>query len=145
MEVQKVEQEDVPNQEEPQLVFPKVVAPKVLLEILIPGTYKEGTEPKDSAEYKEAIELQKQIDNLRGKDKYRVRILWKTIESDQNNEILSEKEDEMYDWLVENSSCKYYVYGHLEENFIKNCLKSIKRIENELETFKYTGIVLKRK
>lgn len=144
MEVQKVEQEDVPNQEEQQLVFPKVIAPKVLLEVLMYGFYKNGEEPKDSQGYKDALELQKQIDALRGKDKYRVRILWKVTEGDEHN-MSTEEEDEVMDWLMENCSCKYYVWGFLKENFIKNCLKSIKRIENELETFKYTGIALKRK
>ncbi len=144
MEVQNVEQEDVQNQEEQQLVFPKVIAPKILLEVLMYGFYKNGEEPKDSQAYKDALELQKQIDALRGKDKYRVRILWKVTEGDEDN-MTSKEEDEVMDWLMENCSCKYYVWGHLEENFIKNCLKSIKRIENELETFKYTGIALKRK
>ena len=145
MEVQKVEQEDVPNQEEPQLVFPKVVAPRVLLEVLIYGYYKNGEEPKDSKAYKEALELQKQIDNLRGKDKYRARILWKVIEGDEHN-VIRKEEDEVIEWLIDNSSCKYFVFAAgIEENFIKNSLKQIKRFEKELETFKYTGIILKRK
>jgi hypothetical protein len=145
MEVQNVEQEDIPNQQEQQLVFPKIVAPRILLEVLIYGFYKNGEEPKDSQAYKDALELQKQIDNLRGKDKYRARILWKVIEGDEHN-VDRKEEDEVIEWLIENSSCKYYVFSAgVEENFIKNCLKNIKKFESALETFKYTGIILKRK
>jgi hypothetical protein len=145
MEVQKVEQEDVPNQEEPQLVFPKVVAPRVLLEVLVYGFYKNGEEPKDSHAYKDALELQKQIDDLRGKDKYRARILWKVIEGDEHDPFNKEESD-LVEWLIDNSSCKYYVFATgVEENFIKNCLKNIKKFESALQTFKNTNIEIKRK
>jgi hypothetical protein len=145
MEVQKVEQEDVPNQEEQQLVFPKIIAPRVLLEILVYGTFEEGTDAKDSDAYKKAIELQDQIDRLRGKDKFRVRILWKTLEG----EMTPEKEIEMQEWLIENSSCKYYLFAAsfwgIEAFYIKDRLKMIQKFEKELAIFKESKIELKRK
>jgi hypothetical protein len=152
MEVQKVEQEDVPNQEQTVLIQPKVIAPRVLLEILVYGAFESGTNPKDSETYKKALELQKQIDDLRGKDKYRVRILWKTIEG--ITPINYDQAEELKEWLIENSSCKYYHfipyviqpnYKLFALDYVKDLLKEIKNFEKSLAKFKESQIELKRK
>ena len=145
--VQFVEQEDVPNQETPVFIQPKIIPPRVLLEVLVYGFFEPGTDPKESKTYLEiALGLQKQIDALRGKNKFRVRILWKMLEEDENN-FSPKSEDDLTDWLIENSSCKYWIFApnNPEENFIKQSLKEIKKFESALEDFKHTGIVLKRK
>jgi len=133
------------NVQQPQLIVPKVIAPRVLLEILVYGTFAEGSDVKESDAYKKAIELQEQIDALRGKDKYRVRILWKTLEG----EMTSEKETEMKNWLIENSSCKYHLFAAsfwgIEAFYIKDRLKMIQKFEKELAIFKESQIELKRK
>jgi hypothetical protein len=145
MEVQTVEQQDVPNQEQPVLIHPKVIAPRVLLEILVYGSFEPGTDPKESDAYKKALELQDQIDRLRGKDKFRVRILWKTLEG----EITPEKETEMRNWLIENSSCKYYLFAAsfwgIEAYYIKDRLKIIEQFEKSISILKEAKIELKRK
>lgn len=145
MEVQTVEQQDVTKPQEQQLFFPKIIAQRVLLEILVYGTFEKGTFAKDSDAYKKAIELQEQIDALSGKDKFRVRILWKTLEG----EMTPEKETEMREWLIENSSCKYYIFAALfcgiEAFYIKDRLKMIQKFEKELANFKDSKIELKRK
>ena len=152
MEVQKVEQEDVPNQEQTVLIQPKVIAPRVLLEILVYGAFEPGTDPKYSETYKKALELQKQIDDLRGKDKYRVRILWKTIEG--ITPINYDQAEELKEWLIENSSCKYYHfipyviqpnYKLFALDYVKDLLKEIKNFEKSLVKFKESQIELKRK
>ena len=140
--VESVEQEDVPQQEEPIIIQPKIIPPRVLLEILVYGEYKKGTEPKDSETYKNALELQKQIDALRGKNKFHVRILWKIIEG----EMTHKQEDELQEWLVENSSCKYYIWAPMiaEPNFVKNSIDKIKKLENALHDFKMFGLLKKK-
>lgn len=147
MEVQTVEQEDVPNQEQPVVIQPKVIAPKVLLEILVYGLFEPGTDPKESDTYKNAIALQEQIDALRGKDKFRVRILWRTLES--SNIMTRDQQKELKEWLIEHSSCKYYyfasVYAYSMPNYVKNLLKEIKYFEKALAKFKDSKIELKRK
>lgn len=152
MEVQTVEQEDVPNQEQPVLIHPKVIAPRVLLEILVYGAFEPGTDPKESEAYKKALELQTQIDALRGKDKFRVRILWKTTES--LTPLNYDQAEELKEWLIENSSCKYYHfipyvirnnYKLIAPGYVKDLLNEIKNFEKALGKFKEAQIELKRK
>ena len=140
--VESVEQEDVPQQEEQVIIHPKIIPPKVLLEILVYGEFKKGIEPKDSETYKNALELQKQIDALRGKNKFRVRILWKIIEAEMTNQ----QEDELQEWLVENSSCKYYIWAPMsaESNFVKSSIDKIKKLEKALHDFKMFGLIKKK-
>jgi hypothetical protein len=150
IKITEVEQLDDVVQEEnqqPVIIQPKIIPPRVLLEVLVYGCFTPGTDPKESETYLEtALVLQKQIDALRGKNKYRVRILWKMLEADYNN-FSWENEDDLVKWLIENSSCKYWILAphKPEENFIKQSLKEIKKFEGALEDFKHTGITLKRK
>jgi hypothetical protein len=144
-EAQSVEQEDVPNEAPIQFIQPKIIPPRVLLEILIDGNYEENTDPKESEAYKKALELQEQIDTLRGKDKFKVRILWKVYEG-QENQVKSEETKE---WLIENSSCKYYCFAaeylYINVDYVKNLLKSIKNFESSVDALKSNRIQFKKK
>jgi hypothetical protein len=144
-EAQSVEQEDVPNEAPIQFIQPKIIPPRVLLEILIEGNYEENTDPKESEAYKKALELQQQIDSLRGKDKFKVRILWKVYDGHENQV----KSQETKEWLVENSSCKYYCFAaellYINIDYVKNLLKTIKNFESSIESFKNNQIQFKKK
>jgi hypothetical protein len=144
-EAQSVEQEDVPNEAPIQFIQPKIIPPRVLLEILIDGNYEENTDPKESEAYKKALELQEQIDTLKGKDKFKVRILWKVYEG-QENQVKSEETKE---WLIENSSCKYYCFAaeylYINVDYVKNLLKSIKNFESSVDALKSNRIQFKKK
>lgn len=150
--VESVEQEDVPHLEEPVIIQPKIIPPRVLLEILIYGAFEPGTDAKDSETYKKALELQQQIEALRGKDKFRVRILWKTVEGE--TPINYDQAEELKEWLIENSSCKYYHmipyvaqpnYKTFAPGYVKDLLKEIKNFEKSLTSFKESGLQLKKK
>jgi hypothetical protein len=144
-EAQSVEQEDVPNEAPIQFIQPKIIPPRVLLEILIEGNYEENTDPKESVAYKKALELQQQIDSLRGKDKFKVRILWKVYDGHENQV----KSEETKEWLVENSSCKYYCFAaellYINIDYVKNLLKSIKNFESSVDALKSNRIQFKKK
>ena len=154
IKLSEVEQlEDVVQEEsqQPVVIQPKIIPPRVLLEILIYGDYPSGTDPKQSTVFQKALNLQQQIDSLRGKDKFRVRILWKGIEVKEPMNY--DQSQECQEWLIENSSCKYY---HLiayrfdapiefPENYIKEKLKAIKDFEKSMSKFKASQIQLKRK
>jgi hypothetical protein len=154
IKLSEVEQLDDVVQEEnqqPVIIQPKIIPPRVLLEVLVYGDYAPGTEPKESTVFQKALNLQQQIDSLRGKDKFRVRILWKGVEGIEPMNY--EKSKECEEWLIENSSCKYY---HLvtyrfdspiefPENYIKDKLKHIKDFEKSMSRFKESQIQLKRK
>jgi hypothetical protein len=143
--VEMVESEDVANQEQPVIIQPKIIPPRVLLEILVGGGFEKGSDPKESKTYKKALELQEQIEGLRGKNKLMVRILWKTYEGDYN----FESESENNAWLIENSSCKYYVFApellFINANYIKDLLKTIQTFEKGLVELKNKQINLKKK
>lgn len=144
-EAQSVEQEDVPNESPIQFIQPKIIPPRVLLEILIEGNYEENSDPKESIAYKKALELQQQIDSLRGKDKFKVRILWKVYDGEENQI----KSKETQEWLIENSSCKYYCFAadisDIDADYVKNLLKSIKNFESSIEQLKTNQIQFKKK
>jgi len=154
IKLSEVEQlEDVVQEEnqQPVIIQPKIIPPRVLLEVLVYGDYAPGTEPKESNVFQKALNLQQQIDSLRGKDKFRVRILWKGVEGIEPMNY--EKSKECEEWLIENSSCKYY---HLvtyrfdspikfPENYIKDKLKHIKDFEKSMSKFKESQIQLKHK
>jgi len=154
VKITEVEQlEDVAQEEnqQPVIIQPKIIPPRVLLEILIYGDYPEGSDPKESSVFQKALSLQQQIDSLRGKDKFRVRILWKGIEA--KSPMNYDQSQECQEWLIENSSCKYY---HLvayrfdspiefPENYIKDKLKAIKDFEKSITNFKNTGLHIKKK
>jgi hypothetical protein len=154
IKLSEVEQlEDVVQEEnqQPVIIQPKIIPPRVLLEVLVYGAYEPGTNPKESNVFQKALNLQQQIDSLRGKDKFRVRILWKGVESTEPINYDQSKECE--EWLIENSSCKYY---HLvtykfdspiefPENYIKNKLKDIKDFEKSVTNFKESGLQIKKK
>jgi hypothetical protein len=153
MENQVAEIEYVVEEENPKPVFiqPKIVPPRVLLEVLIYGDYPSGTDPKLSTVFQKALNLQQQIDLLRGKDKFRVRILWKGIEVKEPMNY--DQSQECQEWLIENSSCKYYqliAYRfdapiEFPANYIKDKLNEIKDFEKAMSKFKASQIQLKRK
>jgi hypothetical protein len=144
-EAQSVEQEDVPNQAPIEFIQPKIIPPRVLLEILIEGNYEENSDPKESSAYKKALELQEQIDTIRGKDKFKVRILWKVYEGEENQI----KSKETQEWLIENSSCKYYCFApdflFINAYYVKTLLKTIKSFESSVEELKIHHIQFKKK
>jgi hypothetical protein len=150
--VEMVESEDVANQEQPVIIQPKIIPPRVLLEILVFGTFEPNSDPKESETYKKALELQNQINTLRGKDKLRVRILWKTFES--SAPLTYDQAEELKEWLIENASCKYYHfipyvirtnYKLIAPGYVKDLLKEIKNFEKAIVKFKESKIELKRK
>lgn len=145
IEAQSVEQEDVPNEQPIQFIQPKIIPPRVLLEILIEGNYPENSDPKESPAYKKALELQEQIDLLPKKDRFKVRILWKVYEGQENGE----KSEETKDWLIENSSCKYYCFAaeflYINVDYVKKLLKSIKNFESSIDELKKHTIQFKKK
>jgi len=106
--VENVEQEDVPNGQEPVVIQPTIKPPKVLFEILMLGLHFKGENPQDSECYKMALEYQKQIDALRGNDCFKVRILWKSIELEEDEELTDEVHQENKQWLIDNSECRFY-------------------------------------
>jgi len=143
--VETVIAEVMPN-EQPVIIQPKIIPPRVLLEILVMGTHDEGSEPTTSQCYQKALLMQTQIDNLRGKDKFRVRILWRTMEG----KLDAHKRDEMINWLVENASCKYYIISpdlqpQITETYVKDLLKNIKDFEKALSNFKESCLQIKKK
>ena len=143
--VETVIAEVMPN-EQPVIIQPKIIPPRVLLEILVMGTHDEGSEPTTSQCYQKALLMQTQIDNLRGKDKFRVRILWRTMEG----KLDAHKRDEMINWLVENASCKYYIISpdlqpQITETYVKDLLKNIKDFEKALSNFKESSLQIKKK
>lgn len=145
--VEVVDAQEIPNEEQLVFIQPKITPPRVLLEVLVYGAFETGTDAKDSDAYKKALELQEQIDALRGKDKFRVRILWKTIEG--NLPISYDQNEELKEWLIENSSCKYYLFApdylFINAYFIKDSLNQIKKFEKALAIFKESGINIKKK
>lgn len=144
--VETVTAEVIPNQEQPVVIQPTIIPPRVLLEILVMGTHDEGSEPTTSKCYQKALLMQSQIDKIRGKDKFRVRILWRTTEG----KLDAFKRDEMINWLVENASCKYYIISPdlqptISETYVKDLLKNIKNLEKSLSNFKESGLQIKKK
>lgn len=153
--VEIVNAEVIPNQEQPVIIQPTIKPPRVLLEILVFGVHIPGTDVKKSDAYLAALNLQEQIDKLRGKEKLMVRILWKTQEL--NNEAQKEI-DESMEWLIENSHCKYYTFFYatnnneympknhgIEDQYVKNKLNSIKKFEKALSDFKQSEVNIKKK
>lgn len=143
---------EVIENEQPVVIQPKITPPRVLLEILIYGAFEPGTDAKDSETYKKALELQQQIEGLRGKDKFRVRILWKTVEGE--TPINYDQAEELKEWLIENSSSKYYHmipyvvqpnYKLFARGYVKDLLKEIKNFEKALTKFKESGLQIKKK
>jgi len=136
------------QQEQPVIIQPTIVPPRVLLELLVFGVHSTGVEPKKSDAYLRAVELQEQINKLRGKDKFMVRILWKTQELNENadEEIKNSKQ-----WLIDTSSCKYYAFViasfdvSIEDTYVKDKLKSIKEFEKAFDNFKTNGLNIKKK
>jgi hypothetical protein len=145
-EVEQLEEVVQEENQQPVIIQPKIIPPRVLLEILVMGTNDEGSEPTTSKCYHKALLMQTQIDNLRGKDKFRVRILWRTMEG----KLDAHKRDEMIDWLVENASCKYYIISpdlqpEISETYVKDLLKNIKDFEKSVTNFKESGLQIKKK
>jgi hypothetical protein len=154
IKLSEVEQlEDVVQEEnqQPVVIQPKIIPPRVLLEVLVYGAYEPGINPKESNVFQKALNLQQQIDSLRGKDKFRVRILWKGVEGKEPMNY--DQSQECEEWLIENSSCKYYhlvTYNfdspiEFPANYIKDKLKAIKDFEKGMSKFKASQIQLKRK
>ena len=142
-----VQQEDV-VQEQPVIIQPTIIPPRILLELLVIGAHSVGTDPKNSDAYNTAVKLQEQIDKLRGKEKYMVRILWKTQELNDNFEDEAKSSRQ---WMIDNASCKYYNFViakekfYLSETFVKDKLKAIKEFEKGLKALKDAHIDFKKK
>ena len=142
-----VQQEDV-VQEQPVIIQPTIIPPRILLELLVIGAHSVGTDPKNYDAYNTAVKLQEQIDKLRGKEKYMVRILWKTQELNDNFEDEAKSSRQ---WMIDNASCKYYNFViakekfYLSETFVKDKLKAIKEFEKGLKALKDAHIDFKKK
>lgn len=116
--------------------------PPVLLEILVYGTMKvEGYKEKPEIKMQKFLKnLTTQINSIK-KGVTKVRALW-----------IAEKgattvEDRKH-WLVENSSCKYYVIVDdnyvISPTFVKDSLLKIKKLEDAIKNVKEAKITVKR-
>jgi hypothetical protein len=106
---------------------------KALVEVMVFG--KEKDKPKVN---ELNMALQEQINKHR-KTHHRVRIFWRVNDD--------ETYDEMKQWMVENSCCKYYVFATDGENysvksdFVLSILNKIKKLEDALLSIKNANIV----
>jgi hypothetical protein len=115
----------------------KQKAHRVLLEILVFGHDKD--KPKV---YKLNKELQEQLSKHR-KTKNRVRVFWRV-----NND---ESIEEMKQWLIDNSECKYYVFATdgknytIPNNFVVSVVDKIKKLEDSILAIRNADIVVSKK
>ncbi len=109
-------------------------APKILLEIL---TY--GIEESKAAMKRMNDELQNQMDSRRAKN--RVRILYYI---DKGELSIEEKKA----WLIDKAVCKYYIFApedyKVSNDYVKNLLDKIKKVEDSIQAMKNTGINIKK-
>ena len=105
---------------------------KALVEIMVFG--KDKDKPKV---HELNVALQKQINKHR-KAHNRVRIFWRV-----NND---ETYDQMKQWMIENSCCKYYVFAtdgkdySIKSDFVLGILNKIKKLEDALSAIKNANI-----
>ena len=110
---------------------------RILLEICVFG--KDKDKPKV---HELNVALQEQITKHR-KAKYRARVFWRV-----NND---ESYQEMKEWMIENSCCKYYVFAtdgqdySVKSDFVLNALNKIKKLEDALTSVKNANIIRSNK
>jgi hypothetical protein len=110
---------------------------RVLVEILVFGHDKD--KPRIHELNKQ---LQQQLSKHR-KTKNRVRVFWRV-----NND---ESIEEMKQWLIDNSECKYHVFAtdgknySVANNFVVSIVDKIKKLEDSIASVKKSGIVLSKK
>ena len=110
---------------------------RVLVEILVFGHDKDKTKVHNLNK-----ELQEQLSKHR-KTKNRVRVFWRV-----NND---ESIEEMKQWLIDNSECKYYVFAtdgsnyNIPANFVVSVVDKIKKLEDAITAMRNSGIVISKK
>ena len=110
---------------------------RVLIEILVFGHDKDKPKVNDLNK-----ELQDQLSKHR-KTKNRVRVFWK-INNDESIE-------EMKQWLIDNSECKYYVFAtdgknySVPKNFVISIVDKVKKLEDSITAIRNSGIVISKK
>ena len=110
---------------------------RILVEILVFGHDKDKPKVHELNN-----ELQKQISSHR-KTKTRARVFWK-INNDESNE-------EMKQWLIDNSECKYYVFAtdgsdyKISSNYVVSIVDKIKKLEDSIKSIKDSKIKLSNK
>ena len=110
---------------------------RVLIEILVFGHDKD--KPKVHELNKE---LQEQLSKHR-KTKNRVRVFWRI----NNDETI----EEMKQWLVDNSECKYYVFATdgknytVASNFVISIVDKIKKLEDSINAVRNAQIEVSKK
>ena len=111
--------------------------PRVLVEILVFGHDKDKAKVHNLNK-----ELQEQLSKHR-KTKNRVRVFWRI-----NND---ESIDEMKQWLVDNSECKYYIFAtdgisySIPSNFVVSIVDKIKKLEDSIASIRNSGICVSSK
>ena len=111
--------------------------PRVLIEILVFGHDKD--KPKVHELNKE---LQDQLSKHR-KTKNRVRVFWR-INNDESHE-------EMKQWLIDNSECKYYVFAtdgknyNVSSNYVLQLTETIQKLEKSIESMKSLKLMISKK
>jgi len=111
-------------------------APKILIEILVFGLEKDKELIHESM-----INIQRQITKF--KQDNRVRILFYLDKGEKSDE-------EKKKWLIDNSSCKYYVFlnednenYYVSKEYVKDLTLTVKRLESSVDKMKEMGIILK--
>ena len=121
------------SENENVVVTPTQKVSKVLLEVMVFGKDKD----KDSV-HKLNLALQDQINKHR-KAHNRVRIFWRI-----NND---ETYDEIKQWMLNNSCCKYSVFAtdgedySVKGDFVLNALNKVKKLEDALTSVKNANII----
>jgi len=110
---------------------------RVLVEIMVFGHDKDKSKVHNLNK-----ELQEQLSKHR-KTKNRVRVFWRI----NNDETI----EEIKQWLIDNSECKYYVFATdgsnyiVPPNFVASVVDKIKKLEDSIASIKASGIELSRK
>jgi len=110
---------------------------RVLVELLVFGHDKD--KPKVHELNKE---LQEQLSKHR-KTKNRVRVFWR-INNDESHE-------EMKQWLIDNSECKYYVFATdgsnytVASNYVVSVVDKIKKLEDAITHIRNANISVSKK
>jgi len=118
------------------VVEPKQKVSKILLEICVFG--KDKDKPKV---HEMNMALQEQITKHR-KARHRARVFWRI-----NND---ETYDQMKEWMIENSCCKYYVFAtdgkdySIKSDYVLSLVNKIQKLEDAVKAFKDSGIIISK-
>jgi hypothetical protein len=110
---------------------------RVLIELLVFGHDKDKPKVNDLNK-----ELQEQLSKHR-KTKNRVRVFWK-INNDESIE-------EMKQWLIENSECKYSVFAtdgknySVPSNFVVSIVDKVKKLEDAIKSVRDADVFVSKK